>query len=74
MHELESFSVTLHNNLFKTYVAMELITFCIVITAFICIFTFEVIAPASKNHCDRRWMLLNQAFDLLLMPNEFSAY
>ena len=43
---------------------MELLTLSIVITIFICIFTLEVIAPASKNHCDRRWMILASSISL----------
>ncbi|MCO7187196.1 MULTISPECIES: sterol desaturase family protein [unclassified Pseudoalteromonas] len=43
---------------------MELLTLAIVITAFICIFTLEVIAPASKNSCDRRWMILASGISL----------
>src|SRR5256885_16740963 len=30
----------------------------------ICIFTREVIAPASRNHCDRRWLLLSTLLGL----------
>ncbi|TMP25958.1 fatty acid hydroxylase [Pseudoalteromonas rubra] len=43
---------------------MELLTLVIVITAFICVFTMEVIAPASKNSCDRRWMILASGISL----------
>jgi len=37
---------------------MELLTAFIVVVVFSCVFTLEVIAPASKNNCDRRWMVL----------------
>jgi len=43
---------------------MELITLIIIITVFLCVFTLEVIAPASKNHCDRRWMILASGISL----------
>lgn len=43
---------------------MEIITLIIVITVFIGVFTLEVIAPASKNHCDRRWMILASSISL----------
>ncbi|MFC3151304.1 sterol desaturase family protein [Litoribrevibacter euphylliae] len=43
---------------------MELLTLVIVLTVFLCVFTLEVIAPASKNHCDRRWMILASAISL----------
>jgi len=43
---------------------MELLTLIIVITVFLCVFTLEVIAPASKNHCDKRWMVLASGISL----------
>lgn len=43
---------------------MELLTLTIIISVFICVFTLEVIAPASKNHCDRRWMILASGISL----------
>lgn len=43
---------------------MELLTLVIIITVFLCVFTLEVIAPASKNHCDRRWMILASGISL----------
>ena len=43
---------------------MELLTFIIIIIVFLCFFTLEVIAPASKNHCDKRWMILASAINL----------
>lgn len=44
---------------------MELLTLIIIITVFMCVFTLEVIAPASKNNCDRRWMILASCISLL---------
>ncbi|BCE01521.1 sterol desaturase family protein [Marinicellulosiphila megalodicopiae] len=38
---------------------MELLTLTIVALTLMIVFTLEVIAPASKNHCDRRWMILS---------------
>ncbi|RZM77064.1 hypothetical protein C3B51_16910 [Pseudoalteromonas rubra] len=43
---------------------MELLILMIIITAFTCVFTLEVIAPASKNSCDRRWMILASCISL----------
>jgi sterol desaturase/sphingolipid hydroxylase (fatty acid hydroxylase superfamily) len=43
---------------------MELLTLIIIITVFLCVFTLEVIAPASKNHCDKRWMILASGISL----------
>lgn len=43
---------------------MELVTLIIIITVFLCVFTLEVIAPASKNNCDRRWMILASGISL----------
>ena len=45
-------------------VLMELITLTVVLTAFICVFTLEVIAPASKNSCDRRWLFMASGISL----------
>lgn len=44
---------------------MELITLIVVLVALICVFTLEVVAPASKNRCDRRWMILASGISLL---------
>ncbi|MBQ4835752.1 MULTISPECIES: sterol desaturase family protein [Pseudoalteromonas] len=43
---------------------MELLTLIIVIVAFLGVFTLEVIAPASKNGCDRRWLVLASSISL----------
>ena len=43
---------------------MELLTVSIIIIVFSCVFTLEVIAPASKNNCDRRWMVLASGVSL----------
>ena len=37
---------------------MDLLIFFIVLAVFVCVFTLEVIAPASKNNCDKRWLIL----------------
>jgi sterol desaturase/sphingolipid hydroxylase (fatty acid hydroxylase superfamily) len=37
---------------------LDLIVYPILVLLFIGIFTREVIAPASRNHCDRRWLIL----------------
>ena len=36
----------------------ELLALPVLALAFVALFTREVIAPASRNHCDRRWLLL----------------
>lgn len=40
---------------------IEFYTLPILGLAFVTLFTREVIAPASRNHCDRRWLLLATA-------------
>ncbi|MDD5391691.1 MAG: sterol desaturase family protein [Thiothrix sp.] len=37
---------------------MEIYVYPIIALLFIGIFTREVIAPASRNHCDRRWLIM----------------
>ena len=44
---------------------MELVISVIVFCVFICVFTIEVVAPASKNHCDKRWMILASSISLV---------
>ncbi len=44
---------------------MELVTIVIILTTFLCIFTLEVIAPASKNACDHRWLLMASGVSLV---------
>ncbi|AVR96789.1 sterol desaturase family protein [Pseudoduganella armeniaca] len=39
----------------------ELLVLPLVALVFIALFTREVIAPASRNHCDRRWLILASA-------------
>jgi sterol desaturase/sphingolipid hydroxylase (fatty acid hydroxylase superfamily) len=39
----------------------ELIASSLLGLAFVALFTREVIAPASRNHCDRRWLVLATA-------------
>jgi sterol desaturase/sphingolipid hydroxylase (fatty acid hydroxylase superfamily) len=52
---------------------MELIILIIVITVFVCVFTLEVIAPASKNNCDRRWMFLASSISLFQSISTIAA-
>ncbi len=52
---------------------MELLTLSIIVTVFVCIFTFEVIAPASKNSCDRRWMILSSSISLFQSVTTIAA-
>lgn len=44
---------------------MELLTVVIIVIVFPGVFTLEVIAPASKNDCNRRWMMLASGISLL---------
>lgn len=44
---------------------MELYVYPIIALLFVGIFTREVIAPASNNHCDRRWLILASALGVL---------
>ena len=37
---------------------MDIVIFFIVLSVFVCVFTLEVIAPASSNDCDKRWLIL----------------
>ena len=37
---------------------MELYAVPFIALLFVALFTREVIAPASRNRCDRRWLLL----------------
>jgi len=46
---------------------MELISYPILLVLFTSIFTFEVIAPVSKNDCDRRWLIIASAIGMLQM-------
>ncbi len=43
---------------------MDLLILTIILAVFICVFTLEVIAPASKNSCDRRWLILASVISL----------
>lgn len=38
---------------------MEILAYPFLALMFVAIFTREVIAPASRNHCDRRWLLIS---------------
>lgn len=44
---------------------MELYAFPVLALLFVGIFTREVVAPASKNHCDRRWLILASCLGLI---------
>lgn len=46
---------------------MEILAYPILVILFTLLFTLEVIAPASKNHCDRRWLILSGAIGLCQM-------
>jgi sterol desaturase/sphingolipid hydroxylase (fatty acid hydroxylase superfamily) len=37
---------------------MEIYVYPIIALLFVGIFTREVIAPVSRNHCDRRWLIM----------------
>ena len=37
---------------------IDIVLFFSVLAVFVCVFTLEVIAPASKNSCDKRWLIL----------------
>ena len=43
---------------------MNLLIATVVFVVFICVFTLEVIVPASKNDCDRRWLILASSISL----------
>ena len=40
---------------------MEFVAYPLLALIFVALFTREVIAPASRNHCDRRWLILSTA-------------
>lgn len=44
---------------------MEIFLFISIFIIFVLAFTMEVITPASKNTCDRRWLILASALSLL---------
>ncbi len=44
---------------------MELLVFPLLGIIFVLIFVREVIAPASRNHCDRRWLILAGSMALI---------
>ena len=43
---------------------MDIAIFFIVLSVFVCVFTLEVIAPASNNNCDRRWLVLASSLSI----------
>ncbi|MDO5625825.1 MAG: sterol desaturase family protein [Pseudomonadota bacterium] len=44
---------------------MEILVYPVIALVFVAIFTREVIAPASKNLCDRRWLILASCMGVL---------
>ncbi len=46
---------------------MEILAYPILVILFTLLFTLEVIAPASKNHCNRRWLILSSAIGFFQM-------
>lgn len=52
---------------------MHAIVYTLIVLAFAVIFTIEVIAPASRAHCDRRWMMLAGALNLTQMGAALAA-
>lgn len=46
---------------------LELLAYPILLLLFTALFTLEVIAPASKNNCDKRWLILASAIGLAQM-------
>lgn len=44
---------------------MEALVYPVIALLFVGIFTREVIAPASRNDCDRRWLILATAVGAL---------
>ena len=44
---------------------MEILAYPILLILFTGIFTFEVIAPVSKNSCDKRWLLIASGLGML---------
>lgn len=52
---------------------METIVFIIIFILFVVVFSLEVIAPASKNRCDHRWLILASAMSLLQIAGTLTA-
>lgn len=46
---------------------MEFVAYPLLALLFVALFTREVIAPASRNHCDRRWLILSTVTGLLTL-------
>lgn len=58
---------------------LDLYAYCALLFAFVALFTREVIAPASRNVCDRRWLVLSASIGIVtvliaLMLGWFFAY
>ena len=52
---------------------MDIVIFFIVLVVFVCVFTLEVIAPASSNHCNRRWLILASCLSVFQTLSTFFA-
>lgn len=52
---------------------MTTAVYAIIFLVFIAIFTREVIAPASKAHCDNRWLILAGSINVLQMSAAIAA-
>ena len=46
---------------------MEILSYPILLILFTALFTLEVIAPVSKNNCDRRWLIIASVIGLFQM-------
>ncbi len=52
---------------------MEILIFITIFVIFVLTFTLEVIAPASKNTCDHRWLVLASGLSLLQIAGTLLA-
>ena len=48
-------------------VVLEYLVYPLIALMFVAVFTREVIAPASRNLCDRRWLIYSSALALTLV-------
>ena len=46
---------------------LEYLVYPLIALMFVAVFTREVIAPASRNHCDRRWLFYSSALGALTL-------
>lgn len=44
---------------------IDLWVYATLLLAFVALFTREVIAPASRNHCDRRWLIMSASIGVI---------